>query len=162
MIFTGEYEHAIDAKQRLAIPAEIRSILNPEIHGTGFFLAPGSNGALWLWPEKTFIKMAEALEQTLLPEDELQEFQELFFSQASRQELDKTGRIRLPERLLRWGKLEQKIMILGIKDHLELRDASLWASMRQDKLDRLPDIMRQARQALSEQQQSRKQEGRRP
>ena len=52
MLFTGEYEHTIDAKQRLAIPSEIRARLDPKVHGQAFYLAPGANGHLWLWPER--------------------------------------------------------------------------------------------------------------
>ena len=41
MFFLGEYEHSIDAKQRLAIPAEVRDVLDPEVHGSAFVAAPG-------------------------------------------------------------------------------------------------------------------------
>ena len=51
MVFSGEYEHTIDAKHRLAIPAELRARLNAEVHGEGFYLVPGPNGALWVWPQ---------------------------------------------------------------------------------------------------------------
>mgnify|MGYP003330827633 CR=1 FL=1 len=44
MLFLGEYDYTIDAKQRLAIPAEVRDVLNPEIHGAAFIAAPGGNG----------------------------------------------------------------------------------------------------------------------
>ena len=58
MLFTGEYEHSIDAKQRLAIPSDLRGRLDPEIHGSAFYVAPGQQGSLWIWPEKTFEQMA--------------------------------------------------------------------------------------------------------
>ena len=53
MLFLGEYEHVIDAKQRLAIPAEVRDVFNPEQHGSAFIAVPGGDGSLWLWPERT-------------------------------------------------------------------------------------------------------------
>ena len=61
MAFLGEYEHSIDAKQRLAIPAEVRDLLHPESHGSAFVAAPGGNGSLWLWPEKTFETLSQEL-----------------------------------------------------------------------------------------------------
>src|SRR4051812_9289698 len=100
VLFTGEYEHTIDAKQRLAIPSEIRSRLDPKIHGQSFYLTLGANLHLWLWPEKTFETMAGAHESSLLKPEEMMEYEEILFSQASRLEIDTAGRIRLPERML--------------------------------------------------------------
>ncbi len=151
MLFTGEYEHTIDAKQRLAIPAEIRSKLDPEVHGTALYLAPGPNGFLWLWPERTFEEMAGALERTLIPAEEMMEFEELLFSQSSCLDIDKAGRIRLPERMLKRFRLEGSITILGLKDHLELRVTQEWQSSRDQKLDKTAEIMLRARQALEQQ-----------
>ena len=150
MLFTGEYEHTIDVKQRLAIPAEVRSRLDPEIHGTAFYLAPGPNGVLWLWPERTFEQMAGAMEQTLLPAEEMMEFEELLFSQSRRLEVDGNGRIRLPESAIRQFGLTGGVTILGVKDHLELRDTEQWRALLDQKLQRQPQIMLRARQALDQ------------
>ncbi|MHC5011819.1 MAG: division/cell wall cluster transcriptional repressor MraZ [Planctomycetota bacterium] len=155
MLFTGEYEHTIDAKQRLAIPAEIRSRLDPDLHGDGFYLAMGSNGALWLWPARTFEEIVGALDPSLLPEEELMEFEELVFSQAARVELDKAGRIRIPERLLAAGELGQAVTVLGVKDHLELRDTDQWRLRRAEKIARQGEIMLRARRALADQRSQR-------
>lgn len=160
MLFTGEYEHTIDAKQRLAIPAEVRSRLDPELHGHGFYAVPGPNGALWLWPALTFEQMAGAMEQSLLPGEEMMEFEELLFSQAARVELDKAGRVRLPERLTQFAGLGQTVVILGVKDHLELRDAGAWQSRRREKLSKHGEIVLRARRALTEQQRQQPKEGR--
>lgn len=148
MLFTGEYVHTIDAKQRLAIPAEIRTRLSPEVHGEAFYLVPGANGALWLWPERTFERMSSALEQTLLPGQEMMEFEEFLYSQSRRLDLDKAGRVRLPEQMLAEYGLGQTVVILGVKDHLELRDPEQWKTQRQQKLAKQMDIMIRARQAL--------------
>ncbi|MEY5032685.1 MAG: MraZ protein putative antitoxin-like, partial [Planctomycetota bacterium] len=60
-MFLGEYEHSLDAKQRLAIPAEIRDSWKAERHGDAFIAAPGQNGQLWLWPERKFEEHADRL-----------------------------------------------------------------------------------------------------
>ena len=74
MLFLGEFEHTIDTKNRLAIPAELRDVLDEATHGTAFVAAPGSNGTLWLWPERTFAELASKLGGTLLGEEELVAF----------------------------------------------------------------------------------------
>ncbi|MCH2132284.1 MAG: hypothetical protein MK116_00905 [Phycisphaerales bacterium] len=151
MLFTGEYEHTIDAKHRVAIPSEIRSRLDPARHGEAFYLAPGTDASLWLWPEKTFETLATTSEQSLLPDEDLLEFEELLYSQSSRVELDSAGRIRIPERLLKLANLDSTIVILGVKDHLELRDPTAWAKRRDEKLAKQAEIMMRARRALARQ-----------
>ena len=148
MLFTGEYEHTIDAKQRLAIPAELRARLSRELHGEAFYIVPGANGALWLWPERTFEHMASAMEQSLLPGQEMMEFEELMFPQSRRLELDTAGRVRIPEQMLSEFGLGQTVIILGMKDHLELRDPAQWRSQRQQSLAKRKEIMVRARAAL--------------
>ena len=59
MLLLGEFEHAIDAKNRLAVPADIRDVLNASSRGESLIAAPGSNGSLWLWPETTFENLAD-------------------------------------------------------------------------------------------------------
>lgn len=150
MLFTGEYEHTIDAKHRMAIPADFRSLMQPDSLGSAFYLSPGLNGALWLWPERTFERLAGAMSSSLLQNEELMEFEQLLYSQSRRLELDKTGRVRLPERMLAEAQLGQQVVILGVKDHLELRDPEQWKSQRQQKLAMQAEIMMRARRALSQ------------
>ena len=150
MLFTGEYEHTIDAKQRLAIPSDLRGRIDPELHGTGFYIAPGQQGALWLWPEKTFEQMAEATELTPIPNEDLLEYEQLLYSQASRVELDRTGRIRIPERMLRIAELQNTVVVLGVKDHLEIRDPDVWATLREEKFAKQSEIMLRARRAMQQ------------
>lgn len=150
MLFTGEYEHTIDAKHRLAIPAEVRARLDQEEHGDAFYLVPGPNGCLWLWPERTFERMADATERSLLPPEELMEFEEFLFSQSTRLEIDKTGRVRLPPRALERYGLQGTVMILGVKDHLELRDTQQWRTQLDRKFEKHPEIMLRARRSLEE------------
>lgn len=149
MLFTGEYEHTIDSKLRMAIPAEFRSHLEPDTLGSAFYLSPGPNGALWLWPERTFERLAGAMSSSLLPAEELMEFEELLYSQSRRLELDKAGRVRLHEQLLTEAGLGKQVVILGVKDHLELRDPEQWKMQRQQKLAKQSEIMLRARQAMS-------------
>jgi MraZ protein len=100
VLFLGEYEHSLDPKQRLAIPAEIRDVLRPDVHGEALIAAPGANGCLWLWPEKTFHELSGALGGSLLGDEDMQQFERLIFSQAARLPIDSAGRVRIPDRLL--------------------------------------------------------------
>ena len=152
MLFTGQYEHNLDAKHRLAIPSDIRAALDPARHGTGFYLAPGPNDAPWLWPQRIFEAMSGALEQSLLPTEEQMLYEQLLFSQATHLEIDSTNRIRLPQRLVDHFKLGPSIMILGVKDHLELHNPATWQQQLDKQLGQQKSIMLRAREALRQQQ----------
>ena len=65
MLFLGEFEHALDAKQRLAVPSELRACMPHEGEDAVFVAAPGPNGFLWLWPEATFAELAKSLRSVL-------------------------------------------------------------------------------------------------
>ncbi len=149
MLFLGEYEHALDPKRRLAVPAEVRSGLNPAIHGAGFVGMPGPNGSLWLWPEKTFAMLAEKLGGSLLADESLTDFERHVFSKAAALPLDGAGRIRIPERLLSQHGLTDKVMILGVRDHLELCSPQHWQQEQARLAPAAGDIWRKARAAMS-------------
>jgi DNA-binding transcriptional regulator/RsmH inhibitor MraZ len=110
------------------------------------YASPGPNTAIWLWPEATFEAMANSFEQSLLPDEDVMDFEQVLFSQSRRIEIDKAGRIRLPEALLSLAQITDHVVILGVRDHLELRDANSWSELRDQKLSKLRDTMIRARQ----------------
>jgi MraZ protein len=149
VLFTGEYEHAIDSKQRLAIPAEHRDQLEAASDAVAMFLVPGPNGLLWLWPESVFRQMVGRMKSTLLPPTERMAYEQLFFSQSRRLELDSAGRIRIPERMIgRAGLGSGRVTILGVNDHLELVDSGIWQMRLEELLSRQAEMALRARAAL--------------
>jgi len=148
VLFTGKYDHSIDAKQRLAIPAELRSRLDPDVHGEALYSIPGPNGALWLWPERTFEAMAGDFEPTLTPGTDVMDFDEITFPEARRLEIDKAGRIRIPEEMLEDCGLGTRVVVLGMRNHLELRDPDEWEQRRRDRAARRAEIVQRARQEM--------------
>jgi MraZ protein len=128
LLFLGEYEHTLDQKQRLAIPSELREVIDPKVHGDAFIAAPGPNGYLWLWPERTFANLSKDLGGSLVGDPSMHDFERMVFSQSARVPLDNAGRVRIPDRLLQKFGLGGPIMILGVRDHLELED--IWRRAR--------------------------------
>ncbi|MCH2161979.1 MAG: hypothetical protein MK085_08920 [Phycisphaerales bacterium] len=154
MLLLGEFEHTIDAKNRLAVPAELREVLDPRRDGMSLIAAPGSNSALWLWPETTFKALSADLGGSLVGDAELVDFERAIFSQSARCPLDTAGRVRLPERLLTRYALSGSVMVLGVRDHLEVVAPGSWREA-QGALPSEDEIWRRARQALAARNQSR-------
>ena len=128
MVLTGTYEHAIDAKNRLAIPSDIRRQIQ-RVSGQGesdpivLYVTVGGPGMLQLYTEDVFARQAERLDDA---EGDVLDYEELYYSQSRPTEMDKQGRVRLPAELLEETGLAGEVVVLGVKDHLQVRDREAW------------------------------------
>lgn len=124
--FTGQFDRTIDAKNRLQLPSQIRSIIDPDKEGTGMFVLPGeSPGTLSLFTQEGFEELAARMETEFMSGPESRQFELQFFSLASHVDVDKQGRFVLPERLLKMSKLASEVVLVGQKNRVEVwnRDA---------------------------------------
>ena len=118
----GEYEHTIDDKNRLTLPAKFREQLE-----AGVVVTRGMDGCLYAWPATEWRDRFQARVSAL---DSLQregrKLQRHFFSGAAEAELDKQGRIMIPAALLRYAGLSRDVVVAGVSDHLEIWDREAW------------------------------------
>jgi len=131
LVFTGTYEHTIDSKHRVAIPADIRTQLRQnKADRVGdaicLYVTLGEGQAMCLYTEQEFEKRSNELDDSDRAPEEILAYETLFYSLARRLEMDKNGRIRLPENLLEMAGLGAEVVLLGVKDHLEIRDRAAW------------------------------------
>ena len=143
VLFTGEYDFSIDQKGRLAIPAEIRTSMHPDHDGKAFYLTLGPNRTLCLYPEKIFDRLVDQIEEGLVPEESVQEFGQLVFPLATRLEWDTAGRVKISDRMrVRAGLKDRKVTLIGVRDHLEIRDRERWQAELEDRLAKQEDIFK--------------------
>ena len=153
LVFTGTYEHSIDSKNRLAIPSEFRAQLQdgagqPDGSNVALYVTLGEGQALCLYTTDGFEKRAAELDQSELDAEQLLRYERLMFSLARRVDMDKQGRVRLPEHLLARARLSNEVVLLGVKDHIEIRDRAIWASYVDEILDSQPQILMNPRRAM--------------
>lgn len=141
MVFTGEHEHTIDAKQRLAIPAEIRGRWRPEEDGAGWFAVPWRGGLIRLYTESDFHARALGRTLTLTPDEDEAELQATLFGLSARLEMDSAGRVRLPEEMLALVGLGTEVVLVGCGDRLEVRDRATWRKSKRARLEQIPELM---------------------
>ena len=148
MVFTGTYEHAIDGKNRLAIPSEIRRhLVHAATKDTSpdtpvfLYVSLGEGGSLAIYEEKTFEKRAEQLDSSEMDPEQLLAYERLMYSLSARVELDPQGRVRLPDNLIKIAKLGTEVVLIGVKDHLEIRDRASWQSHVEQTLANDPNAM---------------------
>ena len=152
LVFTGTYEHAIDAKNRLAIPAEIRALLRrnrPESgEPLGLYVTCGEGQLLCLYTDEGFEQRAAELDKSELETEQLLAYERVMFSLARRVEVDDQGRVRLPEQLQKMVQLPQEVVILGVKDHLEVRGRDAWYAEVKQILAQQPQMLMNPRRAM--------------
>jgi transcriptional regulator MraZ len=118
----GEYEHTIDDKNRLTLPAKFRE----ELAG-GVVVTRGMDGCLYAYPAADWRERFSARVAGLDPlEPDSRKLQRHFFSGASEAELDKQGRIMIPGPLLKYAGLSRDVVVAGVSDHLEIWDREAW------------------------------------
>jgi MraZ protein len=118
----GEYEHTIDEKNRLTLPAKFR-----QAFADGVVVTRGMDGCLYAYTRGDWQRLVEdrlrSLD-TLTREARL--VQRFFFSGALEAELDKQGRVMLPGALIESARLQREVVVAGVYDHLEIWDRSAW------------------------------------
>lgn len=120
-MFMGEYQHTIDAKGRIILPAKFREQL-----GERFIATKGLDNCLFVYPLSEWAILENKLKQLPLGKPEARAFVRFFFAGASEMELDKQGRILLPINLRSYGKLEKDVTIIGVSNRIELWDTMTW------------------------------------
>ena len=122
LMLLGEYEHTIDDKNRLTLPAKFRRAFVD-----GILLTRGMDGCLNAytadeWARTVTDKLAE-----LDPlSQEARRMRRFFYSGASEAELDRQGRVMIPGALLEYAKLGREVVVAGVHDHLEIWDRTAW------------------------------------
>lgn len=132
MAFTGTHFRTLDDKCRLAIPKTYREGICAEAPTVAtMVIAPETEQALALYSESQFQRRAEEVRRCTKDSQELRTFLRLYFSQAESVEIDKQGRIRIPERLIRFAGLQQEVVLLGVNDRVEIWDKGRWDAFMQ-------------------------------
>ena len=118
----GEYEHAIDDKNRVTLPARFRQAFSG-----GVFVARGIDPCLMVYPPQGWDHLVEGHMEGLNPfSREARQMSRHLFAGATETELDKQGRIMLPGPLVEHAGLERGVVVAGIRDHLELWEPAAW------------------------------------
>ncbi len=141
MLLTGSYRRALDDKLRLAIPKQLRDAIGIT-DSTILFLAPGTDGSLAIYTQEVFDQLGQRLANASPAAQEMRSFSRLFYAQAQMVDVDKQGRMRVPPELAQLAKLSTDVVLLGVRDHMELWDFATWEaylSGHQPQYDRLAE-----------------------
>ena len=121
----GEYNHIIDAKGRLIIPAKFREEL-----GDSFVVTRGLGSCLSIYPEAAWERMIAKVQELPMTDKRGRDFKRYIVSGASDCELDKMGRILLPQPLRNFAGLTKEVVLVGQIDFIEIWDKDKWSTVQ--------------------------------
>ncbi len=117
----GEYEHSLDTKGRLIMPAKLREDI-----GEKFVITKGLDGCLFGFSQKEWANFEEKLKTLPLTQKNARNFVRFFLSGAMECEIDKQGRFLIASNLREAGSLEKEVVIIGVGTRIELWNKEKW------------------------------------
>ena len=120
-MFMGEYNHTIDAKGRLIIPAKFREVLGDE-----FVVTKGMDGCLFVFDNSEWQVFAEKLRSLPMIDKEVRQFTRFFLAGAASVEVDKQGRILLPSVLRDFAGIIKDTVLIGVGRRIEIWSKDRW------------------------------------
>jgi MraZ protein len=135
----GEYYHAIDAKSRLTIPAKLREFMSRSEEGyalvtTQLVAVQLFDGILYLYTPQVYEQIAPQFGAELEVNADVRNYKRLRFGLAQEVEVDRLGRVLIPDPLLKRCGLGRDVVILGVENHIEVWPRDRWDGFVEEQL----------------------------
>ena len=124
-MFLGEYQHTLDPKGRLAVPAKFRDVL-----GKGVVVTRGIDTCLFVYTRNEWEILAQKLAALPLSQSKSRAFARLMLAGAMEVTVDKQGRVMIPDYLRSYAKMGKKVVLAGLYNRLELWDSQIWEAYK--------------------------------
>ena len=124
----GEYEHSLDTKGRLILPAKIREDL-----GEKFIVTKGLDGCLFGFSKNEWNNFEEKLKTLPLTNKDARDFVRFFLSGAIECEIDKQGRFLIASNLREYAELEKEAVITGVGTRIEIWNKDKWKAYNSEE-----------------------------
>ena len=121
IMFFGSYSHSLDDKNRLVIPSKMRTEL-----GVHLYIMKGFDGAISMYPEKAFEKLMEQFNSLPFNKKDARSYLRTQLATTSELEIDKAGRVIIPNTLLEKYSISKSVMVIGMGDHIEVWDSKAY------------------------------------
>ncbi len=127
-MFIGEYEHSVDTKGRLIMPAKLRDEI-----GDKFVVTKGLDGCLFAYSQTEWTAFEEKLKSLPLSSKNARDFTRFFLSGAIECEIDKQGRFLITSNLRDFANLEKDVVIIGVNTRIEIWSKEKWSKYSSDE-----------------------------
>lgn len=138
-MFMGEYNHTIDAKGRLIVPSRFREIL-----GDAFVVTKGLDGCLFVYDNEEWQAFEEKLRSLPITNKEARQFARFFLAGAAEVEVDKQGRILVPNILREFAQISKDVVLIGVASRIEIWSKERFEGMASfEDMDEIAEHMAQ-------------------
>ncbi|KXL53349.1 protein MraZ [Anaerotignum neopropionicum] len=127
-MFLGEFQHSIDSKGRLIVPAKFREDL-----GENFVVTKGLDNCLFAYPKSEWAIFEEKLKQLPLTNSGARKFVRFFFAGAIECDIDNQGRINLPANLREYAGLRKDVVSIGVNNRVEIWNKDSWSEYNNEE-----------------------------
>lgn len=127
-MFLGEFQHSIDSKGRLIVPAKFREDL-----GENFVVTKGLDNCLFAYPKSEWAIFEEKLKQLPLTNSGARKFVRFFFAGAIECDIDNQGRINLPANLREYAGLKKDVVSIGVNNRVEIWNKDSWSEYNNEE-----------------------------
>lgn len=127
-MFYGEFQHTVDPKGRVIVPSTFRDEL-----GEKFIVTKGLDECLFVYSKTEWSNLEAKLKTLPFSSKDARAFVRFIFSGATECEVDKQGRILIPQNLRAYAGLDKDICIIGVSARVEVWDRSKWESYSRDE-----------------------------
>lgn len=132
-MFYGESTHSLDDKGRAFVPKRFQEVLRREgEEAVRVVLTRGFEGCVFLFTEDGFEEVMGRLLTQAFGGEQLRKMQRLFFANTHRCQLEKSGRLLIPEKLKKFAKLESDVVMVGVADRAEIWDRKAWEAFESE------------------------------
>ncbi|HEY0071889.1 MAG TPA: division/cell wall cluster transcriptional repressor MraZ [Chloroflexia bacterium] len=134
-MFLGRFEHSVDNKGRVAVPARFRDKLSGEL-----IITRGNDRCLYLFTEEAWEPLAQKLNALPTGDSDARNMRRAIFSAAEPVELDRQGRIIIPDHLRQYASIDGNVAVIGVGNYIEIWDLQSWNTL-DDTIERSVDVI---------------------
>lgn len=141
-MYLGQFEHAIDVKNRIIVPSRFRDFAK-KVEKSGkpiFIITRGFEQALFMFNLKNWEEFSEIVRKFPVTNNDARIFIRFFFAGATEQTLDKQGRVTIPSHLVKFAGIKKDIVIIGAMNRIEIWAAEKWHAYFNSKLRNIEEV----------------------
>ena len=139
-MFRGSFEHSVDSKGRVSVPARFRDILAERYEGK-LVLTMDYDKCVMAYPLEEWERVEEKIKAAPQSQKEVKDYMRYVFSNAAECELDKQGRILIPPSLREGARISKAVIVVGMLNKMEIWDKAAWDARKSQTGDKIGEVL---------------------
>jgi MraZ protein len=139
-MFRGSFEHSVDSKGRVSVPAKFRDIIAERYEGK-LVMTMDLDRCVTIYPLEEWERVEEKIRNVPQMQKEVKDYMRFIFSAATESDLDRQGRILIPPGLREHAGISKSVVVVGIINKFEIWDKTTWNARRSQSSDKISETL---------------------